>query len=173
MNRRSAVSSGLAVTTLFTAFLVNAQRVPAVKTNPAFEGLKSLAGAWEGQSSNGATATVEYQIVSNGSAIMERLHPHDELEMITMYSADGQRVSATHYCNVGNQPQMQTAELSGSPQKLTFNYVRATNLAGDSDGHMAQLTLVLLGPNHLDQEWNFAAQGHITQTELFHFTRSK
>jgi len=174
MNRKLSITSVLvAAAFLSAAALGSAQEMPKVQTNPAFEQLKSLAGTWEGKTSDGKTATVEYQVVSNGSAIMERLHPHGELAMITMYSPDDSRLSVTHYCSVGNQPQMQTDALSGPAQKYTFHFVRATNLAKESDGHMTQLILTIPDTNHLTQEWNFSENGKVTQTETFHFVRSK
>ncbi|HMI52094.1 MAG TPA: hypothetical protein VK525_11310 [Candidatus Saccharimonadales bacterium] len=148
-----------------------AQQMPPAKSNPAFEQIKSLAGKWQGASPDGKSVDVEYQVVSNGTAVMERLHPHDEVEMITMYSADGSRVSVTHYCSVGNQPQMQTEPLTAPSPKLAFHFVRATNLATRETGHMHQLTLGLPDGNHLTQEWIFVENGKPTHTEVFSFTR--
>ncbi len=52
---------------------------------PRFEQLKSLAGAWEGTKSHGVTVKLTYEVVSNGSVVMERMQPAGEAEMITMY----------------------------------------------------------------------------------------
>lgn len=99
------------------------------------------------------------------------MHPHDELEMITMYSADGNRVFVTHYCSVGNQPQMQTAPVADPSQELAFHFVRATNLATPASGPMDKLTLTIPGANHLTQEWIFVQEGKRSATETFNFTR--
>jgi len=148
-----------------------AQQMSAAKSNPGFEQIKSLAGKWTGTTAGGKSAEVEYQIVSNGTAVMERLHPHNELEMITMYSADGSRVSVTHYCSEGNQPQMQTAPVTVATQTLAFHFVRATNLATPESGHMDKLTLTIPDGNHLTQEWVFVAKGQPSIIETFNFTR--
>ena len=148
-----------------------AQQMASPKSNPGFEQIKSLAGKWTSTTAGGKTDEVEYQIVSNGTAVMERLHPHDELEMITMYSADGNRVSATHYCSEGNQPQMQTAAVTDASQKLAFHFVHVTNLATPESGHMDKLTLTMPDANHLTQEWIFVAKGKPSIVETFNFTR--
>jgi hypothetical protein len=144
------------------------------QTKPAsgFEQLKSLVGEWEGTHHSAAAVHLSYELVSNGSALIERLHPTGESEMITMYSADGDRVAVTHYCSAGNQPQMVTLPISGPMQKFTFSFVRATNLKGPGDGHMVGLTLTLIDPDHLTQEWTWLENGK-TQTDLFRFTRKK
>jgi len=154
-----------------SALAGRAQQMAPAKSNPAFEQIKALAGKWQGTSPDGKSVDVEYQVVSNGTAVMERLHPHDEVEMITMYSADGSRVSVMHYCSVGNQPQMQTEPLTAPSPKIAFHFVRATNLASPESGHMDKLTFGLPDGKHLTQEWIFVENGKPTHTEVFSFTR--
>jgi hypothetical protein len=170
---KSAIASAISAVTLFCVSAIpgRAQQMPPAKSNPAFELIKSLAGKWQGTSADGKSADVEYQVVSGGTTVMERLHPHDEAEMITMYSADGSRVSVTHYCSVGNQPQMQSEPFTVPSQKLAFHFVRATNLATPESGHMDKLTLRLPDANHLSQEWIFVENGKPAHTEIFNFTR--
>lgn len=173
MNRKLSIISMIIAAAFLaaTALSSGAQEMLKVKTNAGFEQLKSLVGTWEGTNAAGQPVRVEYQVVSNGSALLERLHPMNDMEMVTMYSADGDRVAVTHYCNVGNQPQMQTGPVSASTQKFTFNFVRATNLASSSAGHMDNLTATLQDRDHFTQEWNFVENGKVTHSETFHFTR--
>jgi len=173
MNRKSISRSAVSAAVLLFAFAVNhfAQEMPKPKSNPGFEQLKSLSGEWTGANADAKPADVSYQIVSNGSALMERLHPTAESEMITMYSPDGDRVTVTHYCNVGNQPEMQTEPVSGTPQKFAFHFVRATNLAAPGAGRMEKLVVTLQDHDHFTQEWSFAENGKIIHTEVLHFTR--
>lgn len=175
MNRKLVFFSiAAAVIMLFaTTAVISAQDLPKPKTNPGFEQLKSLAGEWEGVNADAKPAHVEYQVVSNGSALMERLHPMGDMEMVTMYSSDGQRVAVTHYCDIGNQPQMRTEPLPGPTQKFTFNFVRATNLENPGAGHMGKLVVALKDRDHFTQEWSFIENGKVTHTEVFHFTRKK
>ena len=81
----------------------------AARSTPAFDQLKALAGHWEGTTATGQKGEVTYEVISNGSVVMERLHPGNEPDMITMYTLDADRILVTHYCSAGNQPTMQTA----------------------------------------------------------------
>src|SRR5258708_34052963 len=62
---------------------------------PAFDQLKTLLGEWEGTNS-GRPVKITYTLVANGSALMERLQPADEPDMITMYSSDGDPLVLTY-----------------------------------------------------------------------------
>jgi hypothetical protein len=154
-----------------TAATSSAQDMPKPKTNASFEQLKSLTGEWEGSNAEGNTARLEYQVVSNGTALMERLHPAGEVEMVTMYSPDGPRVAVTHYCSSGNQPQMRTEALAAPAQKLTFEFVRASNLESPAAGHMGQLVLTMQDHDHFTQEWSWMENGKVAHRQVFHFTR--
>jgi hypothetical protein len=93
-----------------------------------------------------------------------------EAEMITVYTPDGDRLAMTHFCSSGNQPQMQTGPITGDANPLSFEFVRATNLASPAAGHMHHLTVTLLDPDHLTQEWTWQ-EGGKAQPQLFRFTR--
>ena len=69
--------------------------------------LKSLAGSWEGKSSQGEPVEVFFRMTAGGSALMSEIVGHGE-DMISMINFDGpNRLLLTHYCAVGNQPRMQ------------------------------------------------------------------
>jgi len=140
------------------------------ETKPGFEQLKSLVGEWEGTLSEGETAHVSYQLVSGGTALLERLQHGNEPEMVTVYTADGNHVAMTHYCNAGNQPQMRTAAITRETKVFSFGFVRATNLASPEAGHMDHLVVTLLDKNHFSQAWTWKEKGS-TKTAVFKFTR--
>lgn len=156
---------------LFGATLC-AQLPASPAANPAFEQLKSLAGTWEGKNGQGLAATLTYEIVSNGSAIMERLLPAHEAEMITLYSADGGRLVATHYCSMGNQPTLQTVPLAAAIGKYEFHFVRVAGTKSREEGHMTDLTLSMPDKDHLTQVWTFEDHGK-SNVETFLWTRKK
>ena len=99
--------------------------------------MKTLVGEWEGKAANGKAVQVSYRLVVGGTALMETLHPADEPEMVTLYTADGDHVAVTHYCPTNNQPRMRSAPVSGDPKKLNFSFVGATNLADPARGSHA------------------------------------
>jgi hypothetical protein len=142
---------------------------PVAASSPAFDQLKSLAGTWEGKNSKGVVQ-VTFEVVSNGSAVMERLQSTGEAEMITMYSLEGSRLIVTHYCSMGNQPTMQTDPLSAATGKYDFHFVRVAGTRAPGEGHMANLVLSLPDKNHLTQVWTFDDHGKLN-TEAFTYTR--
>jgi hypothetical protein len=159
------------------AFLIFAALLPmaAVRANnstagvPAFDQLKTLVGEWEGVNS-GRPVKVTYTLVANGTALMERLQPANEPDMITMYSADGDHVVVTHYCSGGNQPQMVAQATTGKTEKLSFTLVRVTGLKTPDDDHMVGLVLTLSDKDHLTQQWKYQSKGKISEN-LVQFTR--
>src|ERR1700742_4745659 len=68
----------------------------------AFAQLKTLAGTWEAATKQGK-ATTTYEVISNGSALVEHLDMPNEGAMVTVYHLDGDRLVLTHYCTAGNQ----------------------------------------------------------------------
>ena len=62
-----------------------------------FEKIKSLAGEWQGtRAMDDKTVNVTYELVSNGSTVMETLMPSDEPNMVTIYHLNGDKLMMTH-----------------------------------------------------------------------------
>ena len=133
----------------------------------AFDQLKALVGEW--QNANGSTK-ITYTLVSGGTALMERMQPSNEAEMITMYSADGDKIVVTHYCSEGNQPSMKTETLKGIANKYSFSLVSVSGLKSPDAGHMTGLILTLVDKDHLKQEWTYWNKGK-TDTAAFEYSR--
>lgn len=142
---------------------------PAAPVNPTFQRLKALVGTWNG-TAGGKPVSVTYTLVSDGSALMERLHPGGEGEMISMYAPDGDGVMMTHYCTMHNQPRMRASAAPSGP--IEFAFVDATNLAKPSDPHMDHVKVNLAGDGMFSQEWSFRT-GDKTNSEVFSYTRTK
>jgi hypothetical protein len=134
-----------------------------------FEQLKTLVGEWEGTNSEGPVK-ITYTLVAGGTALMERLQPANEPDMITMYSADGDHVVITHYCSGGNQPQMVAKAAAGNADKVSFTLVRVTGMKTPDEAHMVGLVLTFSDHDHLTQEWKYQRQGK-TSANLFQLTR--
>jgi hypothetical protein len=135
----------------------------------AFDQLKTLVGEWEGKN-EGGPVKITYTLVSGGTALMERMQPATEAEMITMYSADGDKIVVTHYCSEGNQPSMKTETLKATANKYSFSLVSVSGLKSPDAGHMTGLVLTLLDKDHLKQEWTYTDKGK-TSTNSFEFRR--
>jgi len=117
----------------------------------AFEKLKALVGHWETDKTNMNKATLDLELTSGGTAVLEKFHMVDNgkaVEMTTLYYLDGDQVKLTHYCMAGNQPTM-SGSYAPDARTITFNLVSISNLKGPDDGHML-LHSVLVG---LRERW--------------------
>jgi hypothetical protein len=141
-------------------------------TNPAWDKLKTLVGEWKGAHS-GADGSGEvrlsYRLVSGGTGLMESMNSGHDENMVTVYSVDGNRILATHYCSAGNQPRMAAAGLSADGKTLTFRFVDATNVGPDSMV-MNGLVVTFEGPDRLTQSWTSHANGK-DEVGTFTYTR--
>lgn len=146
----------------------------AAKANAAsaspLDQLIPLVGEWEGTTGNGAQVRLTYTLVSGGSALMERLQPSNEAEMITIYTAEGDHLRVTHYCSMGNQPEMETAAITVKAQKFSFELTSVKGMKKPDEGHMTSLVLTMVDKDHLTQEWTFLENGK-KESEVFRYTR--
>ncbi|HJZ64361.1 MAG TPA: hypothetical protein VKD70_08590 [Candidatus Acidoferrum sp.] len=135
----------------------------------AFERLISLVGEWEGTNSSGHVKAT-YTLVSGGTALMERLQPTNEAEMVTLYSLDGDHLLITHYCSGGNQPSMRTGAISELNGTFSFKVFQVTGMKAPDEDHMTALILTMPDKDHFTQQWTYKGKGK-EQSDLFKFTR--
>ncbi len=160
----------IALALLLTFALCPRPAAAQANANAGFEKMRTLVGDWEGKTESGKAVRVSYKLVSNGTALLETLSPPGESEMVTVYHPDGSSVGMTHYCSGNNQPQMRTAPVTASVSQLAFNFVRATNLAGPTAGHMHNLVVTFQDQDHFTQKWTWHENGK-AMNEVFQFTR--
>lgn len=139
------------------------------KSNAGWEKLKSLSGDWDG-TEGGKPFHASYKIVSSGTAVMETLDGPDAMQMITVYTVDGDKLLITHYCSMGNQPRMRSTGLQGD--KLAFTYVDAANLKTKDDPRMTGLVLTFKDADHLEADWTHSL-GEKKDVGRFEFARKK
>jgi hypothetical protein len=120
--------------------------LPPAPTSPGLEKMKSLVGTWvlvgeDGKPTDQVQSVIK--LTAGGSAVHETFFPGQPMEMISLYTADGDGVLLTHYCVLGNQPRMKASPKADDKQ-LKFEFVGGTNLDPAKDKHMhgAVLTLV-------------------------------
>lgn len=142
------------------------------KSTLAFEHLASLVGEWKGVQDK-TEIQVIYTLTANGSALMEEFRPKNEPVMVTMFSVDGDRLLATHYCSAKNQPQMATVAIMDPQAKsLAFSLVRVTGLSSPGAWHNTGLVVTMENRDRLTQEWTYLSNGKTGKT-FFHFTRER
>lgn len=159
---------------LMGALLFADEKAAAPKSTPEFEKLKTLAGEWSAKTKDGQPVRVSYQLVSNGSALIEMLSMgKGEGDMVTVYHLDGNNLMMTHYCSANNQPRMKAQPASGEVKTLTFSYLDATNLAPPDSGHMHRLVVTFQDKKHMTQDWTWREYGKDAYTETFQYERKK
>jgi hypothetical protein len=144
---------------------------PAANSNPAFEMFKKLAGEWVGSKPvEGQELRVQYKLTSGGSAVVETIFPGSDHEMVSVIHPDGKDVVLTHYCMLGNQPQMK-ASGAGHGNKVEFKFVRVTNAKSDKDMHMHEATFTFVDDNTLRTAWTLYNDGKAQKQEVFELKR--
>jgi len=142
------------------------------KAANGFERLKVLAGDWTATASDGKPFTSTFRLVSNNTALEETFQTAQDNQMVTLYTADGNRVALTHYCSIGNQPHMETPAVGADANEFAFGFVSVTNLASSDDMHMHEMTLKIEDADHFSEKWTMHMKGK-EQVETFHFSRKK
>ena len=147
------ISLALLLVGALAAAAVAGQQKPAPRAGAApgsaFDAFKKLAGDWVGQ---GEGASVNFKVTSGGSAVVETELPGTNHEMVTIIHPDGSDLVLTHYCAVGNQPQMRApGRLEG--KQVAFKFVRATNMKSEKDMHMHSVTYTFVDDDTLKAEW--------------------
>jgi len=122
----------------------------------AFDQLKVLAGSWQGQlaTANDMPVTVEFEVTSNGRAVLERQFAGTTHEMVTMYYLAYDRLQATHYCSAGNQPAYKLAQGS-TPRDIRMEFAGGTGFDPATDQHADGERIEVLGPDQLRVEYQF------------------
>ncbi|HEX4591125.1 MAG TPA: hypothetical protein VH120_14400 [Gemmataceae bacterium] len=140
--------------------------------NPAFEKFKQLAGEWvaKQKGEDGKEVHVSYKVTSGGSAVVETIMPGGEHEMVSVIHPDGGDVILTHYCMLGNQPQMR-ASGAGHGNSVEFKFVRATNLKSDKAMYMHDATFTFVDADTLRTTWTLYNEGKAEKQEVFELKR--
>jgi hypothetical protein len=137
-----------------------------------FEKMKSLAGKWEATTEKGKKATLAFEVVANGTAVLERFldegaNPYGS--MVTLYHLDGSDLVLTHYCIANNQPRMRAHSITDDG--IAFQFVSATNLPNPNAGHMYKASYRFHNADEFSTEWTFRQNGQDKFTEALRFRR--
>src|SRR5271154_994392 len=98
-----------------------------IQTKPAggLDRLKTLVGDWQATGEDGKPFSSTFRLVSNDPALEETFQNDKDNQMVTLYTADGNRVALTHYCSIGNQPHMETPAVAPDANEFAFAFVSA------------------------------------------------
>jgi hypothetical protein len=121
---------------LFTTFLlVPSSATLADDTTPrtVFEQLKTLTGDWKSTKPSSNTV-VNYRVIANGTTLVESWTMSPTRQSMTVYTLDGERLIATHYCPQGNAPRLQFTQTDESGNHR-FAFFDGANLQDPSGSH--------------------------------------
>ena len=141
----------------------------------AFEKLKALAEHWETDKTNMNKATLDLELTSGGTAVLEKFHMVEggkPVEMTTLYYLDGDQVKLTHYCMAGNQPTMR-GTYAPETKTITFDLVSISNLESPDDGHMHHAVYTFIDNHHFKTTWTFRKEQKDAFTEDVTYVRAK
>ena len=131
----------LALTLLIsTNFAAQAAIAPA----DAFAAIKKLEGDWRGPGMPGMPpAHSIFRLTSGGSAVQETIFPGTKMEMLSVYHMNKGELLMTHYCALGNAPQVKLNARKSTSTELIFDFDGGTNFNPRRDMHMHSLVLKL------------------------------
>ena len=96
-----------------------------------FDQLKTLEGNW--RSASGKTSA-SYKVIANGSSLVETWTMSPTRQSMTVYTMDGERIIATHYCPQGNAPRLELAR-TGADGTHFFEFLDGANLRKPGGSH--------------------------------------
>ena len=161
---------------LFICVLVSslaAQEMPKHKGSRALEKIKALSGTWEGEMDHGEgpkKIQVIYRVTGGGSAVVETLFPGSPMEMVTMYHDLKDTLVMTHYCMLGNQPQMRLTK--SSDKQVSMELMEKSTIT-KNEAHMHALTIDFVDDDHIKHTWTSYREGKAEKDVVFELSREK
>ncbi len=156
-----------------------------VDAKTAFKRVKSLAGTWnvelqsdktpeknkEEGDKHGRKEKVVFKLTAGGSAVTETQHPGSAMEMVSVYHLNGDDLSMTHYCALGNQPRVKLDKSKSTPEHLVFVFDGGTNLDAKKDMHIHGLTITFHQDGRVTSAWEGYEGGKSSGTMSFLMSR--
>jgi hypothetical protein len=136
--------------------------------------LKKLVGRWQGKGKMGdkeIPVTIVYELTAGGSTVLEKLFPGTPHEMVSVYTAEGDKVVMTHYCAMGNHPKMSLRKADA--KSLAFEMVGTEGIGSANEMHMHAMTVSFVDADHIKEAWTSYENGARKDEKTFDLTRSK
>ena len=135
--------------------------------------LRGLKGEWEMVDEKGQRQPgVVFAPTAAGHVVREIMFPGQAHEMTNAYHCDGGTLVMTHYCAVGNQPRMR-AQPPRDGRTFEFRFDSVTNLHAPDGTSMGSMTLVLVDPDTIREEWGHFQGGKPGAPTVFTLKRKQ
>lgn len=142
-------------------------------TDPRFEFLKSLAGSWtDPEGHDGHPTTYTFRVTAGGNAVEEREFVGSPMEMVTYYYMDGGELRATHYCMLGNRPELVAGK---KVKKGSLDFACAGTPGGSAshdEHHVHAWSMKLDDEGRLHVSAQLVENGKPSETPTFVMTRN-
>lgn len=142
---KTKLASILCTASLLLASAITATAVELPKPKPAsaeLERMKSLVGTWKGKVDMGqglVDMEIQYRLIAAGTVLEERQFPGTPNEMVSMYYDKEGKLALTHYCMLGNRPEMRLK--ASDAKSVTFDFDPCCGIDTKKEAHMHALTL--------------------------------
>ncbi len=125
--------------------------------------LTSLKGRWIGAADDGQTLHVQYSLHANASVLMEQWEFRG-IDALTLYHLDNEKLMATHYCPLCNQPRLDLIEVKGGC--FRFSCVSATNLSNFDVEHQHAFEIELIDQTTFWRSESYVTAGIVTSEAI-------
>lgn len=155
--------------------LISSLALAGSNSAAALEKFKALEGSWTTTDKDGHKRTATYEVVAEGSAVLETFQMSDDKSktMVTLYHLNGDELMLTHYCMAKNQPRMKASSISNDLKEVHFDFLDATNLPSPESGHMYKAHFRFVDSDTLWTEWTFRQDGKDAFSESESYKRVK
>jgi len=147
----------------------SAARARPLTADQQLDLVKKLEGTWYRTDQDQQTPVAIFEELANGTAMLERLFPGQEKEMITMYFVDDGALKLTHFCALGNQPTM--VAVPGDAEQLDFCFHSITALGASTEAHMHEHIIAFNAKDQVDATWVLWKNGSEAERRFFPMQR--
>ncbi len=144
---------------LFSALATIATSAIAAErdSRQTFEALKALQGRWRSDIGSNPI-TVAFRLTANGSALVETWTMAPGRESMTIYTLDGEKLVATHYCPQGNAPSLHHTHTDDEAAHH-FLFVDGLNVNAPGRSHVHAFSLNVVDTDTLERNETYIPNG--------------
>jgi len=134
---------------------------PPVKMPEEFKMIQDLKGTWKSPAGKKKEeqVTVTYEISPNGNTVVEKLFAGTKHEMVSVYHSNEGKLALSHYCSLGNKPELNYKGLGSDKKSMAFEMEGVQGISDIKQPHIHGLTLKFIGKDEIEHEWTSFKDG--------------